>query len=115
MVLASGKRRWDDRYSQYSTSGLQSCVFCNLRYQINQVLREHCRGTAGNVHRLQETISVFLWGDLDQNHARPFTSALLTHSKEKASEASAKHAGVGSGLPFCAGVQFSHHSLRTIE
>ena len=52
----------------------------------------------------------------------------LAHAKENASEASAKHAGVGGGgevgfaseagkssLPFCAGVQFSRDPIRAFN
>jgi len=59
-------------------------------------------------------------------HGRPdrsklFTASLFTLSKEKASEGSKMHAGLGgmwgtqSSLSFCAGVQFSHESLRAFN
>ena len=79
----------------------------------------YCFCDVNTAEGLQETfvvcrsISACVWGDLDQNHARLFTASLcITHSKERASEASAKHA-VGSSLQFCAGFQFSGDSLRT--
>ena len=53
-----------------------------------------------------------------------FTVSLFTHAKDKTSEGSAKHGGGGgwslrskraSSLPFWAGVQFSHDSLRAFN
>ena len=43
---------------------------------------------------------------------RLFTASLFSHAKEKAS---AKHGGVASRLPFCAGAQFSRDSLRAFN
>ena len=58
-------------------------------------------------------------------HNRLFTACLFTDAKEKASEANEQHAGVWGGfsvsthtclsLPFCAGVQFSHDSIRAFN
>ena len=81
---------------------------------------------------MQETLA-FGWFSFSQNvqfafvlsknaFHRLFTASLsLTHAKEKASEASAKHAGVRVppptqlNLPFCAGVQFSRDYIRVFN